>query len=868
MEIEALLCSEFDEICGDFDATKIQDSWSWRNTYIAKELACLLIDDKGELKQRVLKQAIRILEANFYSLASNRYHDHARQSHLLKILRFFSLDQEHGYALKRICCPDGHQGALNLIRATLSLSNRERLTNVHARRAALSALLTSLRQNVGSCFATAPAIMIQQDQPLQFLADIGQLFGTGRLKRIYEGVEYTVPISVSWGVGDLLRAIPVASLGPDPIKTLARSPGLRAAKLTEKMLSLDIQDPFAYFTADQVIKAALKDHTRYEKAKNAFKALTDNPLLKSWEFTLASLSESKADFAKWNLYISLGIQPGEPYGIGESLQQHLQEQIDRINDEIEEHQVRYEHFFAGIKYLEGRLRSASTSSELEWLRADYRLRQQEINRVISERDILHDKGKSLANFLPLMVDFYGEKIREYFQEVYDPQMHDVSTNPYDDSPAGFRLLYKHGRANTALWTMIYSSEEYLESLTAFFIATENELRQLPAVEGIEKEVSELITVVITTIKRPEFLESSLVRLARAYNEPLSGARKPWAYVSGGTMGTLASCYYNNPTPPKEEKRWVESETELLAFFIDTIKELPLSVQKMFQQDPSRSMLAFSPTHAFLCKPGWKLFRKGWESDLYTYTWIRDLWHHPQLNFLDDHILENRMMDHLVSELLLVIPPGYRPIVQNILKTFPFPMRADEFREHVKNALSYEKWLRGGRHLELLLEELDSILYRTLPLFPEHALQERLRVLFESIDEIDDQLQKKLVQLIDKVDVGRYKIFSASDLRKFAKELLIEALKSTRSAIAFHEKISQAMWKNKFAYPEPILVADTNWVKNAFGFTVNPGTGNIDFWRFDESGTEGRPLSVWRRYINGTDHQEWGLYTAPFEYGQN
>ncbi|MCC5831940.1 MAG: hypothetical protein JJU12_02735 [Chlamydiales bacterium] len=938
--LEELLCSEFIEISRDFDLTQIQDSWSWRNVHTARELAILLIDEKGEIKRPTLMKAIEILEENRFSFGPYRYHDHTRLTHVLKMLHLFSEEQEAIYALKRIGSPQRHRGVSNLIRSTLLLPDSVRMSDAHARRAALSALLTTLRQNVGSCFATAPAIMIQQEQPLQFLADIGRLFGTGRLTRIYEGVEYAVPLSLSWGVGDLIRPVFLAALGADPVKALAFSPGLQAGFESSGLIGKNLcrearqkavegviresgglegkPDPFTPFTADEVFKRAflnaygLKEeevkefqekppegfvgevilqapHFRegkaglidlytknYEKAKEAFKALADNPLLKSWEFTLASLSESRADFAKWNLYESLGVQPSEPHGIGRNIEQHLQQQIDRINAEVEELSARYDHLYAQVKYLEGRMRRASTPTEAEWLRADYRHRAQEINRLLSERDEAHEKGRKLVNLFPFMINFFGKKIRDYFQEVYDPQMHDLSANLYDDSPAGFRLLYKHGRANPALWTMIHSSSEYINCLNAFFVAIENELRAEPETEGLESELSELVTIILTTIKQPEFLESSFFRLARRYNEPIVKnplenlgyvKRKPWAYISGGTMSTLTSCYYSNSAPPKEESRWVENENELLAFFIDTLKGLPLSTQEIFRKDSARSMLAYSPTHAFLLKPGWSLFRKAWESDLYTYTWIRDIWHHPQLNFLDDHILDSRMMGYLVDELLHLIPPGYRPLVKKALKSLPFSMRSNEFREYAIKALSYEKWLRAGSHLALISEEIDSLLYRCMPLFPEHALKERLNSIFDTIDEIDSPLRQRLFEKIDNLEVGRYKILSSKDLRKIAKGLLMIELASTRSSVPFHERITDAMRAHRYAYPEPILFADTNWVKNTFGFIVNPGTGNLELWRFDDCGSEGHPISIWRRYLDGTDRLQWGLYSAPNQYGQ-
>ena len=592
---------------------------------------------------------------------------------------------------------------------------------------------------------------------------------------------------------------------------------------------------------------------------------------------ITSLSEVKADFAKWNLYISLGVNPEERYGIGESLYRVLEEKIAQVNDEINLFQSRYDHLFAQVKYLEGRMRRASTEREAGWMQAEYQIRHHEINRAVSERDAIYEKGRKLQGLYPQLIEFYGQKIRDYFQEVYDAEMHDISANSYDDSPAGFRLMYKHGRANTALWTLVNSAAEYTQNLASFFISTEIDLNQLTQFEGLQKEISELITAAITAIRRPEFLQSSLERLALAYREPLVEnplqnlekiKRKPWVYVSGGTMSTLVSCYWRAPQKPQEKKRWVESENELLAFLMDSVKELPLSTQRKYEQNPTLNMLAFSPTHAFLCKPGWDQFKKGWESDTYTYTWIRDRWAAGQLKFLDSQLLNQRMMEVIVDQLLLFIPVGYRPIVQHALRNFGFSMAPPEFREQVLRTLSYEKWLQGGRRLELIAEELDSILYRSLPLFPEYTLKDKLTQLFEDVMEIDEELKKAIYSFFPMVEeqVGRYRILTAEDLREIAKALIILGLKTTRSPIFYHQKIMEVMQREGLCYPAPLLVADTNWVNNVFGFTVNPGSRKIEFWRFDGCGGEGRPLSIWKNYLNGVKKEEWGLYTAPHQYG--
>jgi hypothetical protein len=940
--LEALILDETISISLDLDETVIQESWSWRNVHLARELALFLIDEKGEIQRRSLFRAIQLLQTHLFSLGPERHHDISHRKHMLKILKLFYDNPDFVYALRRIGRPIGQHVAERLIRETLFLSEKAPVKDTHARQAALSALLTSLRQNVGSCFATAPAILIQQNQPLQFLTDFGQLLGTGQLKRIREGIEYTVPLSHSWGMGDLLRPFYPAALGKNPFKTLALSPGLQrafeAAGLIEKKetkekrreacfelfrscgLAEKTAHPFKLLTPEYILKcvllyaykvteegveefqqktnqapfAQLGIHIpfsatpkslavpRYLKAfdlaKNAFKSITDNPLLKAWEFTLASLSESKADFAKWNLYISLGVNPEDSYGIGQSLYTLIQNKLHQINEEISEHQSRYDHLFAQAKYLEGRISVAASESELGWARAEYQMRRHEINRALNERDKAYDRGLKLQNLYPFLIQFYGEKIQEYFQEVYDAEMLDVANNPYDDSPAGFRLMYKHGRANTSAWTMIHSPAEYIQHLASFFVATEIQLSQLPQLEGLQKEVSELVTAAIMTIKHPEFLENSLIRLAAAYHEPVitkplenldKVKRKPWSYISGGTMNTLVSCYWNHPNKVNEVSRWVESENEYLAFLIDMMKELPLRFQQMYQKDPDGSLLTFSPTHAFLCKPGWRSFKAAWQSDIYTYTWIKDHWMRHQIKFLNSIVLDHGMMAILTQDLLRYIPAGYRAVAAEALKNFAYSMTPVQFRGHVIQVMSYERWLKEGGKLDLLAEELDSILYKYLPLFPEYELREKLESIFNNMDEIDSPLKEKIDKNFSRIQeaIGKQSILTAHDLKDIAKSLLILSLESTRSSINFHQKITDVMRKLGYCYPEPILFADTNWVKNVFGFTINPGTEKLEFWRFDETGSEGRPMSLWKKYLDGHSKEPWGLYISPNQYGE-
>jgi len=922
-EAAPLLEREFFSQSQGFEHSGIQEAFSWRSVHVSRLLASALIDERGQIDKSALSSAIQLLENHPHSLGPERHHDMESQEHLLGILKQLRDNPEFSYAIKRIGRPMGHLAAERLIRETLLLPELTLLKDFHARRAALAALFTWLRQNVGSCFATAPAIMILQNQPLRFLADIAALLSTGRIVRVINGDAYAVPLSVSWGSGSLFSPIMNRS-----IEEIAQSPGLQAALGSDLSSRLTIfkdqlETPFSIITAEEIIRRLLLEKymvtqkevdlfleresggfmgrlivqsepmssnqraaaaylKSYELAKVVFKGMTENALLRAWEYSLASLSESKADFASWNLYSSLGLSPEEPSGIGRALQESVQEMLNRANQEIEECQSKYDHLFATAKYLEGRMKRAS-EREIGWLTADYHIRRQEINRILSERDQAAENGRRLASFFNFTIKFFCDKFKEYFQEVYDAEMHNLTDSPYEDSPAGFRLLYKHGRMNTALWTHIHNEGEFLQALCSFFSSIEVELAQQPEASGLNHQIGQMITAVIRAIKDRDFIKAATKRLVKAYGD---AKRVPWAYISGGTIHTLISYYYNLSDTPREVKRWVESPTELLAFYIDTLKGFPISQQRAFRNNPKLSMLAYSPTHAFLIQPA--LFEEAWDNDVYTYSWIRDTILRPTEAFLDEQLLGKREIEFLLEKLVETLPKGYRVVVKKALENLPLSLYPFEFRESVIKILSYEKWL-SPQALQHIADEIDAICFEHLPLFSEFQMEERLQALFREMEELyadndfdqnkishlngrgrfprNSDLTDRLMDAITKIEVGRYSILSSSDLLNMAKGLLISVMQTTRSSIPWHQRIKHTLSKLGFSYPAPLIVGDSNWVKKKLAFVVCPGSKEIELWCVDNCGSKGRPLSIWKPYLDGTKQQNFGLFTSLSQYGQ-
>ena len=317
----------------------------------------------------------------------------------------------------------------------------------------------------------------------------------------------------------------------------------------------------------------------FEEACKAFKQLTDNALLKSWEFTLASFAETKATFSRWNFYSSLGLNADDVGGIGPCIYRAVQERLDDLNRQVHELQEQYDLLYGQVRYLEVRLRTAS-ETEGKWLRPELSSLVGEFRNIQQMRDAASLKAQNISQLYSLLVEVYDGAFPRFFQEVYDADLHEVSVTLYDDSPAGFRLVYKYGRANTSQWVPIHNANDFIEALVSFFIATETEISSHPVIEKLQDIISQIVSAIVAHVRTPEFLESALRRMAAQHGvslikNPLENLdkveKKPWVYTSGGSMASLISCYFGLENPPFSVTRWVESPMELLVFIIDFSK---------------------------------------------------------------------------------------------------------------------------------------------------------------------------------------------------------------------------------------------------------------------------------------------------------
>lgn len=942
--LKRVCCEEYEKLSERLDNISIQDSCSVRNNLRTRRIANLLIDDKGILNILSLNHLIKILKKHLYFLGPERHHDSKRQEQILSALELLSKDKEYVRVLQSISRPYMNPLADQIIRDTLQLPEKTTITDAHARKAVLSGWMCYLRQVLGSCFATAPAIIVHDEQPIKFFEDMIELFGTGSLKRTFGGIEYSVPFNGSSGSGDLKKPFYISGKLSEELTSLCSQPGIIEAFEKEEIIhsenpfsanvnilkeyalkflekSQNSNTPF-FINSEELIKYILlsyyslsekdiqesenkiinefrlgailqipaaktsnqnrsdvisKFKISFNRAKRTYKSLSDNALLRSWEYTIASFAETKGEFSKWNLYSSLGFKHTEPGGIGACLYVILKTKLDQFNRESEEYQFQYEQMFSLVKILENRLKRASSEEEERWLKIDYRAKVAELDNIIEFRNRAHSNAQRMANLYDVLINHYIKLFPEYFQEIYDPEMMDVNAGPYDDSPAGFRLVYKHGRTNSAQWTTITRHEQFIDFLVNFFIAAERRMEVEDEFKGLDTVLSEITTEIVTHIRTKEFLETALERMAIAHNtklikNPLENLdkveKKPWVYTSGGNFHTLVSVYFKRDHKPTSVSRWVENTQELLIFLVDTVKQLPQNILNEYASNPKKSMLMYSPTHAFILKPGEKPFCDAWKSTNYSYTWVRDNLIFPLERFNESIVLTSDSVQYLVKRLLQYIPINFRPYFYDSFGRTNASMSMQMFRDYLIYGMQSNKGLQIRGNNILSESMIDRELYRNAPIFPMKEMKDRLQNVLSKLPNISKKEIDTILMLQEEFTAKFFgeSVMGSLHFQNVCKALICLVKKRTSFPEDYALLIKRICTEEGYCMPHPIVFADTNWVKNDFAFLVNPGTGKFELWRVDSIGSDVEPMSSWNLWLDGTHKTpDWGVFIRPHEY---
>jgi len=865
------------EISYFMDLFPLQDSFRFRARHYGLKIAVQLIDESGELDKKRLSELSREFDEGFYFIGPKREGDALIFEHLRSSLNYLQEVPECALWLKKFSPPLCHKRAEQAVRETLGDGGESaeggqirRLESFHVRRAVLAAWLTLLRQSTGSCFATAPAILIQKNYPLRLLKDLYELLSTGRLKRVFGGQEYMVPMSLESGRGDLqkpLSALQGLAYSPglirafeaggaldkkktfagkraelqrffaeetfDEIKTveeLIRSVLLRKAGITQEDL-----DDEAYLARIQMAPLLARQSAVYyqkpsersqkisawrksfEQACLVFQSFTECALLRIWEYTIASFCDVKIDFARWNLYIGLGFAHDEKGGIGDFLYQTISFLLQQANDEAAQCHKEYEQAVNAARSGESMLASSDNNALRNQLRAELVAAVQAANAALEARDLAAAKAEALAGFFSSLMKQYDEKLQEYFQEIFDPSLVGEEAHLYDDSLAGFRLVYKHGRSDASQWTRVYSGEEYIHSLRDFFAAVENDLIVPPSLD--RKLASEITTGLIQFIQSSEFLESAMRRSQKR------GRRSPWDYFSGGTMETLLQAYCSKERGFEESQIIPHSEEQLLRFLLEEKKGGKGSV-----------LLMRSPTHAFLFDPS--LLSLNAEMAIEE---IR--------RFFSRLKYDEAMQEHIAHRLSERLALEEQSLFLHRFRQMQTADTTAGFRAHLIESLQS---LKSSR-VKNIISWVDSVLFENAPLLPVSEAKKAIQKVIENV-----------LGRIPSIEKGISSYLNPAEIHQAVLSFVLEETRSPVSVRDWQREIANAMRTLDFCPPAPLLFADTNWSGWFFGFLPNPATGELELWRFNRIGTQGAPMADWKEWLSGSNSSPWVVLSNPKE----
>ena len=806
----------------------LQDAYRIRARYLGWKTASLLIDENGDLQKDNLQKITSALEEEPYLLIANRDGDERIYHHLLTCLQRLSQDEMIWKTIKKCTVPLATPAAEEIVRDTLWPETLHRIQTPQVRRAVLTAWLTLLRQGTGSCFATAPAMLVQQQDPLMFLRDLEAILSAGQLRR----GSFSVPMSPSSGMGEWRKSFWSLSV--------KESPGVQAA-IRSLGFSLDIpfsdhQTPEQIFTSmllghfglthedlianksamlmiahREIIERSVSEKTKkirdFEKAfilaRRSFCSLSDCALLRAWEYTVASFSDVKVEFGRWNLFVSLGLHPDCPDGIGKYFLDRVQEKLDQTNRSLAQLNHEHQQSIQNIRALETLLNRAENENHHRQLQGEMTaaiVASNHLSQIFDETSAMAEwLSKLFSAFLQQAID----QLQVAFQEVFDPALSD---GQYEDSPAGFRLIYKQGRTAAASWERIENERQFVEAVYRFFESLEHEF----LVEAKRKDAfTELMTALLQFIRSDLFLEKAMKR-ARENHAGKRGT--PWAYESGGTMQTLVQSYFQLPTLPEEFSRSIGSEEELRAFLKD-------SREVIQGQGP---WLMHSPTHAFILNPAIPE-EKG-------------------VQFFQDMTLSANQVDFLADRFSLLLPEERRPFFYTGFRQGISSQKMLDIREN---------FLLGLRAAKDSREELvDCFFYESLPLFSLEAVRDALKR-FVSESQLGSQAFENFCSMID--GSNNPSVWTLQELIEMMKKTLLLNGVGPFSAIDWEMKIANWVRHVGLAPPQPFIFGDTNWSDWVFGFV--PHFGREQLWRLNRTGLRGCPMREWNHVF-----QEKGIWT--------
>lgn len=837
--------------------------------------------------------------------------------HALALLKRLSTDKDLRDKLEGIAKPaDQQSDASKLIRATLNLPGDAEVTDAHARQAALSGLLFQTRQtDVGSCFITQTAVMVQQNNPGQFLDDISDLFANGKLSRTIQhrgaAVTIEVPLNKEMRAFNVEKKTQVARtdsnlyMAPDMIASM-NSLGIppeeqkqaleQAARLLRAEPALDaalsqIEDRFC--TAPNT-KAAMKqsalDLMRADTSLSIRAALQQTFDVRNLSLTTrdteagrnASRRRKRAALSETNTYDA-------PDGTDAFSPQELIAQMakDRLPEDQREAAARN----ASDAFLGQQDNFVQRAWEytMATMEEKHPGNSSQKSRLCNGyADVAESELKDAADALPDLDAAWTGWAKQRAKDLADEFFNRIDArldSRYDPSVTTKTGAVAQDGSSTFGGICLYDGETRIDSKKQFEAVLIDALDQ--ALQGVlsnwdpgftdeRKVISDLGAELRRRIPTDPFQQKLIDKIcgtpaAGSPDDPRDQMATPWTVQQGGITKLQIQLYSNCPnalqgtaTPPS-----VDTPEKLGHFLVDAMFTMGLDKRLSPETAETAAIPCITAFHAFNLTPGDPLM-----SSLLKEYGDADA---AMKAFKDKEVEKQNQRD--AHELKVSDPPQgmLKTLIEEMVAIFPKNVQATYATQILAAVVAADPDKVALKDLRNIAQPILDAGLRDYTA-DEAVIQKCMTASLGGTDGIVmDQIIPKgeFAPMIDHVmqknDVPEGK---QEELRKaINKRLEGDAIERDAFATIIDEEMAKlslspdaAKIKKSMIGPRGLVFADSNWGggdhKTLFSMVVNPRTKEMEMWQMNEDGTGAR--KVGDNWISTT----WEVFADPTEYGGN
>ncbi len=862
--------------------TAIQDHKEALFHKLSLEMADLMLLETGSLNFGILEMlSTNLIPDEFQNLIS--------MENVRRVMADLNSNQAMWKEIASITPPENEKiPSAFAIRATFGLSQKEPITKKHAQKYVVSAMLGHYRQaNVGSCFATAFIIKALFYHPEFFIQDLKQLTSNGKITRFMNQELRHFPYfnRVSKEFLDTqvevdrdgyllssqfdtfkLKRIPEAKTLNNSY--LFESPGIIAAakamgiEMIKETVLQCLEKLPSKFTINDLLKVlaneALKiqESTRYqfrtteiftteeflERGQFAFGIQTNHPLHRAYEQSAASMVD----------YFGTQYQfPAWIYGT-------FTEVIDKAEKGLP---LKLANMFKSLK------------AEI-FLPLIIRMRFRYNPHIDDAFKLFEDEAHEMD-----YSGYYGYELCDgglpkdfiYSKELY---------NQFEKYSSFISLQRFEEYPPETSWKLINNEEKFQAFLVSVIQETVKHLKIDQKLET-KKQWDEVSDVMCKAINVKNFGKQMTLRLLgkssdqrKSWNKnPHNMQTTPWSFRWGGDFDAVMQSFFGFSREPSKLKPFNGSAKEVLAKCINFVKKQPDQIKQDLTENTSLLMVA-SPVHAFLMKPDEETFVEAIHSELSTNDYI-----HQKIEIPGSLIANSRLNIR-----------GYKEIIDFIAKNQWIERHCEKHDFERIKLTNYSKEVFDDMidtDVELFSLTNENFKTRLIEIVSdarasderigcrnaiwENQLAKRVNLLLNSLIEADelqeivsDETAKVMIDFarnqedsvalsdgaVSKFLKDAQKIPNGLSMKDFRNAIADVALEAHTADIVIKDK----SWKNKLETEidnrlfemldenkketllgSAIITHDPNWKKGIYdyrlGFMINPGSGNLEFFRF-------------------------------------